>query len=180
MTEAAPCPGCGLVRGPDDGPTHASMASSPGCWALFTEVMAREYSDPGRWPIHALTVDAYGAQHPGAPSSKAARSVGAHLIGLGLVLERGLSPERGARIRTTVLDRLGEGLTWLQPPVAVGGLTIAHVWEAGDVDDHRRRVREWAEDVWRAWGPHHDTVRRRLDWLAAASPPGFLDGAPGT
>ncbi len=156
------------------------MASSPGCWALFTEVMAREYSDAERWSIHALTVDAYGAQHPGAPSLKAARTVGAHLIRLGLVLERGLAPERGARIRTTVLDRLGEGLTWLQPPAAVDVLTIDHVSEAAEAGDHRRRVREWAEDVWRAWGPHHETIRRRLDWLAAASPPGFLDGAPGT
>lgn len=178
MSEPAPCPGCGLIHPPADGPTHATMGASPGCWSLFSEVMGREYADPERWPVHALSVDAYGAQHPGPPSTKAARVLGAHLMGLALVIERGLPVERGARMRKTIVDRLGDGLTWLQPPAIPAELTIAHVAGATDAADHRERVRAWAVDVWRTWTPHHDTVNRWLDWLAAASPPGLVPGAP--
>jgi hypothetical protein len=30
---------------------------------------------------------------------------------------------------------------------------------------HARLVRAWAEDVWAAWSPHHETVRRWIEQI---------------
>ncbi|WP_405283390.1 DUF5946 family protein [Gaopeijia maritima] len=174
-----PCPGCGLVRPPDAGPSHDAMRSSPGCWKTFTEVLGREYGDPDRWAVHALTVDSWGAQHPGKPSAKNARLIGGQLLGLALVLERGVAPEDAGRKRRTVLDRLGDGLVWLAPPDLAGAPTVAEVAAARDTVSHVEAVHRWARGVWQKWEPHHDTLRRWLDWLEAASPPGFLPPAVG-
>jgi len=48
-----------------DGPAHAYMLSSPGCWAAYGELLAREYSDSAYRRLHRLSVDAYALQHPG-------------------------------------------------------------------------------------------------------------------
>lgn len=39
------CIGCGAMFADQEGPTHRYMESSPGCWAVYGEVVAREYSD---------------------------------------------------------------------------------------------------------------------------------------
>lgn len=36
------CVGCGGLFPEMDGPTHRYMESSPGCWAAYGEVLARE------------------------------------------------------------------------------------------------------------------------------------------
>lgn len=174
-----PCPGCGLVRPPAAGPSHEAMRSSPGCWTTFTEVLGREYGDPDRWAVHALTVDSWGAQHPGNPTAKNTRLIGGQLLGLALVLERGVAPEDAGRKRRTILDRLGDGLVWLAPPDLAGAPTVADVAEARDAASHVEAVHRWARGVWQKWEPHHDTLRRWLDWLEAASPPGFVPPAVG-
>ena len=69
-TELEPCPGCGALAPRSDGPAHRYLGASPGCWAIFGEVLAREYSDQRYWPVHHLTVDAYAIQHPGEPSTQ--------------------------------------------------------------------------------------------------------------
>lgn len=176
----SPCPGCGLVRPPATGPTRDTVPASPGCWRTFTEVVAREYGDPERWAVHALTVDSYGAQHPGNPTAKNARLIGGQLLGLALVLERGMSAEEAGRKRRTIVDRLGEGLVWLAPPDLTRAPTVAAVAETTDGPSHVAAVHRWARGVWQEWEPHHDTVRRWLDWLEAASPPGFVPPAPGS
>lgn len=53
------CMGCGGVFAEIQGPTHRYLESSPGCWAAYGEVLAREYSDPAYFQVHRLTVDAY-------------------------------------------------------------------------------------------------------------------------
>jgi len=69
------CVGCGGLFPKTDGPTHRYMESSPGCWAYFGEVLAREYSDLQYLKVHRLTVDAYAIQHPGQLSPQCIRSV---------------------------------------------------------------------------------------------------------
>jgi hypothetical protein len=178
VTDPGPCPGCGLIRPPAEGPTHAYIGASAGCWALFTEVSAREYGDPERWAVHPLTVDAYAVQHPGTPSRRAIQSVGVHLITLCLVLERDLPLEKASRIRAAAADRLASGMTWLEPPEPSAASTIADVAAAADAAGHRAAVRSWAQEVWVSWAPHHETVRKWIDWLVAASPPDFTGAAP--
>ena len=155
------CPGCDL-RAPDlDGPTHAYIESSPACWAMYGDVLAREYSDPRAFAVHRLTVDAYAAQHPGRPSKRSEQSVAVHLIALQLVLECGHPPAFASRMlaRSVAVG----GFVWLEPPSERGTLTVADVVVAADATDHAARVERWARAVYEAWAPHHAQVR---DWAA--------------
>src|SRR5436190_1879442 len=40
-----PCIGCGVLTPDADGPTHPYLGASPGCWAVYGEVLAREYGE---------------------------------------------------------------------------------------------------------------------------------------
>ncbi len=157
------CPGCGALVPELDEPVHPYIGASPGCWALYGEVLGREYGDYTRYaPIHRLTVDAYAAQHPGESSPQAIGSVGAHLIRLYLILERGLPPERANAAMRWATRRKRE-FAWLEPPPSTGEVTVLDVLRVAEPDEHIRRVREWARSVWEAWSPHHETIR---SWAA--------------
>lgn len=113
-----------------------------------------------RYPeCHRLTVDTYAVQYPGTPSRQSIQSVGGHLVGLHLVLERGLDSKKTTRALGRAVDR-SERFVWLEPPASPTWLTVLDVRGAGDLPDHEQRVRLWAESVWKAWALHHDTVRR--------------------
>jgi len=141
-----------------EGPTHRYMESSPGCWQLYGEVLAREYSDRAFWISHRLTVDAYAVQHPGQPSPQSIQSVAVHLISLHLLLDRKVAPGyaiRAIRAAVTVSGRF----TWLPPPASMGAVTVVDVHAARDAPDHADRVRAWAAAAWLAWSPYHATIR---------------------
>ncbi len=158
-----PCIGCGALVPEIEGPTHRYLGASPGCWAVYGEVLEREYGDYLRYaPVHRLTVDAYAAQHPGVPSPQSIQSVAVHLILLHLVLEHGLRPERANAAMQWTVSR-SKDFVWLDPPVSPGKITILDVRDAKDPTEHIERVREWARSVWEAWAPHHDMVRRWAD-----------------
>ena len=40
------CEDCGVVLPRREGPTHPYLGASSSCWALYGEILAREYSDP--------------------------------------------------------------------------------------------------------------------------------------
>jgi hypothetical protein len=73
-------------------------------------------------------------------------------------LEHGATP---ARAREAIIAALAIAyrFVWLDPPSWAGVLTIVDVGGGAD-------VRAWAESVWRAWAPHHATVR---GWINASS-----------
>ena len=83
------CPDCGALTPDVDGPTHPYVGASVGCWAMYGEVLAKEYGEYRYPSVHRLTVDAYSVQHPGTPSRRSIQSVAVHLVSLYLVLERG-------------------------------------------------------------------------------------------
>ena len=85
MTDLTPCPGCGDLYPAFDGATHAYIGASAGCWAVYTEVLAREYQDMRFMRVHQQTVDAYTVQHPGVEERRATRSVAVHLISIYLI-----------------------------------------------------------------------------------------------
>jgi hypothetical protein len=118
-----------------------------------------------------LTLDAYGAQHPGGRSRRATEATGLHLIGLCLALERNLDSAQIGSVRSAAADRLAQGMLWLPPPASRGATTITTVSAARTADEYRSRVQAWAAVVWDSWQHHHDTVRHWIDWLYAASPP---------
>ncbi len=123
MTKKIRCIGCGaLVAGGDD-PAHRYIGASPGCWALYGEVLAREYTDPRYGAAHQLTVDAYAAQHPGTPSPQAIQSVTVHLVGLYIVFRLGRTPQQARKtIQRAVQHK--KDFVWLDPPESLGAMTI--------------------------------------------------------
>lgn len=165
-TVAPACPGCGArVPAPARAPTHDYIESSPGCWALFNELLARELSDASYGAVHRHTVDVYAVQHPGAGDRRQRQSVALHLIGLCQWLEHGMAQDR----LTTVTQRLAsEDRAWpaLEPRPAAYQMTVADVHRARTGEEHRALVRRWAESTWDAWSAHHPQVRA---WAAAAS-----------
>jgi hypothetical protein len=149
-----------------DGPTHDYMESSPACWAIYGEVLAREYSDITYRAVHRLTVDAYAVQHPGGTSPQAVQSVAGHLVSMYLMLELGYSAFRATTVLQSAVER--GGFEWLERPVSPGALTIAHVADATTAMEHIQRVHEWATSVWNAWSAHHAQVKM---WAARAIAP---------
>jgi hypothetical protein len=140
------------------------IGSAPGCFLLYSEVLAREYGDFRYAPAHQLTVDAYAVQHPGVPERRAARSVAIHLVGLCLTLERGRGPLELPRLRQALAPSQ-RGFPWLAPPASVGVRTILDVHAASSPEEHRARVDRWARSAWEAWSAHHAQVRAWTDEL---------------
>jgi len=162
-TETA-CPGCGLELAARPGaPSHPYIGASPECWALFGELLAREYQDPAYFRVHQLTVDTYAAQHPGVPERRSIQSVGLHLMTLCMVVEDDADPLQGPKLHKRFVSR--PVFHWLEPPQPNGRLTVADTLGANSPEEHRDAVHAWARDVWDAWAIHHQTVR---SWLEGA------------
>ncbi len=152
------CPGCGASVADIEGPTHRYFGCAPGCWSIYGEVLAREYSDYRYARFHQLTVDAYALQHPGTPSPQTIQSAAIHLISLFLIFETGRQPWETAPDMQSAASRKGS-FTWLTPPASPGSITVLHVHEAESPAEHALRVEQWAREVWTTWSEHHTTVR---------------------
>lgn len=170
----APCPDCGLVAGPTDGPTHPYIGASPGCWALFTELMA---IGPGGGVPGQLAGDTYGAQHPGLPERRAIQSVCVHLISLAAALERGWPAQRAPDL----LRRALRHPTWWRPlevdrPIAT--ITVANVLAEADPVRRGETTAAWAANLWASYQPFHALVRGWLDTLIGPDSSAGRGGAP--
>jgi hypothetical protein len=83
--------------------------------------------------------------------------------------------ERNApsRYATGLMTRaVGNGLhiPWFDPATPLGTMTVKDVLAATDRQSHIAASRAWAEDLWAAWSPQQDTIRRWCDALAAQLP----------
>jgi hypothetical protein len=156
------CPGCGVLLAELAGPVHAYMTSSPACWAVYGEVLAREYADPACRVLHRLTVDAYAVQHPGGQDPRAVKSVARHLLSLHAVFERGWSVEQATALLGRTVDL--RDAVWLAPPRTVSAVTVDTVRRANSSAAHLLAVQAWAEAAWRDWADHHEQVRK---WAAS-------------
>lgn len=157
------CFSCGGEYPDIKGPVHRYMKSSPGCWAVYGEVLAREYGNPEFFQVHRLTVDAYAVQHPGSTDRQSIHSVGVHLVRLCLFLEHGLSVENANHAMLEAATKKHR-FAWLEPPESMGAITAADVAKAGSAAEHEALVRAWAQSSWDAWSFHHPTIR---SWLPA-------------
>ncbi|MGB9006049.1 MAG: DUF5946 family protein [Candidatus Aminicenantales bacterium] len=159
ISEGNICPGCGLSLPKSASARYSGYYStSPECWGVYTEVLAKEFSDALLFgQVHQLTVDAYAAQHAGGRHPD--KSVIIHLCGLHFMLDRGLPPAGISPLHRRLAGRVRE---WphLQPPGDMSTLTVSSVAQAESREDHARRARDWAAYVWRAWSPHHQTISR--------------------
>ncbi len=159
--DSCKCFSCGGLFPVVDGPVHRYMSSSPGCWSVYGEVLAREYSDPTYFEIHRLTVDAYAVQHPGSKDRQSIQSVALHLIRICMFLEYGLTAEN-ANDAMLAAGKNKRSFVFLEPPQNLGSITAADVYRAKSVSEHKAIVKEWARTAWEAWSTHHDTIRA---WL---------------
>jgi hypothetical protein len=157
----SPCPGCGGLF-PDahtDGPSHPYIDASVGCWAVYGDVLAKEYGEYRYPAVHRLTVDTYAVQHPGKPLRQSIQSVAVHLISMHMVLDRGVDARKATEaIRWAVSQK--DRHVWLEPPSFQGGLTKLDVARATNRTEHTRLVEAWARSVWNAWAGHHETIRQ--------------------
>ena len=131
-----------------------------GCQALFNQIGARSYENPGYAAAHELLVDAYCLQHP-EPYCHSAKSYAAHLTRMCCGIERGGDRKIYRAIHIWLSSR-GE----IEKPDVLasrGELTIAHVQAARNVEEHQKFVREWAENIWKAYAPQHALARKWLD-----------------
>jgi hypothetical protein len=136
-----------------------------GCRRMFEEVIAKEFGDYRYGRIHRLTVDTYCLQHP-EPYMRSGKSFAAHLTGICAALEY----EDASNINQTVQKWLGGNPSINKPariPAGRGALTIMYVHSAAGAEEHNRRVREWAQSVWDAWGEHHHLAKQLIDEAAA-------------
>jgi hypothetical protein len=151
------CPGCSIQLPALDGPTDRYGGASPSCWAMFCEVLARDYGEYGYPEAHQLIVDAYMAQHPAFATAAGRRSVAVHLVGLLCALELGLS---GSEISRTLGRVFAEkqDVEAFEPVPWLGEVNVACVHAARDVKEHTAQARVWAEAIWQAWSSYHARV----------------------
>ncbi len=160
-----PCFSCSALVPDIDGPVHRYMSSSPGCWAAFGEVLAREYTDARYGKNHRLTVDSYAVQHPGTSSQQSISSVAVHLASLNMVLENNMTqPEATKFIQEFVRHK--HSFYWLEPPADLGKITVRHVLAASSPVDHLKAVEDWARAAWSAWAIHHAQIKL---WMETSS-----------
>jgi hypothetical protein len=170
------CPGCGLEMPEGRGTNDGYYNASPECWSVYTEVLGAEFQNaPLFGQVHSLTVDSYAAQHAGGPHPD--KSVCVHLMGLHLVLDRGIAPT-GVPPHLQRLAAAVKSWPHFPTPEARGELTVYDLATAASAVEHARLVRLWAAQVWQAWRDHHAAIAelaaRHLD-LPASRP----QGAPG-
>lgn len=162
----AHCYICNAVIPDIDGPIsdHVYIPQSPGCWKLYTDVLAREYGEWNYPPIHRLTVDCYAAQHPTKTLDlKSAQSVQVHLLGLYLALEKKVGPQRITKIIGDVVAKNKNSFIWFEPPKNLGVITIFDVWNAKTISEHEALVNEWANLIWHAWRKYHQHIKKLID-----------------
>jgi len=152
-----PCDECGW----------AEAGGRAGCRQRFEELLARDFSDALYFRAHRMFVDTYCLQHPDQ-YCVSAKSLAAHLAGLGWILERGASAATGP----AALHRWLSGNRALEkPPLpeARGPLTIGDLPEAASPDEWSVAVRRWAEGVWTAYAALHDHARAWADEAARSA-----------
>lgn len=137
------------------------------CWSEYTHVLALEYQDPALFAqVHQLTVDAFAVQHAGGQQPD--KSVCVHLVGLHLVLARGLQPsEVPARLQQ--LAATVHKWPQLEAPAQHAATTANLVARAGNARDHAAVVRAWAGQEWAAWSAHHAAIAALAENCFAAS-----------
>src|SRR5262245_7848190 len=139
------CPGCGLQMPPSGRTYDRKFHASAECWSMFEQALAAEFQNAvllGQ--VHQLTGDTYAVQHAGGRHPD--KSVCIHLMGLHLVLERGVKPTDVPPLFQRIAVR--ESWPHLEPPEERAALTVLDVALADSPAAHAARVREWATQVW--------------------------------
>ena len=154
------CPGCGLElpeKPAASGEGYYNATSE--CFDVYAEILGEEFSSPVLFgAVHQLSVDTYAVQHAGGPHPD--KSMGVHLVGLYLVLERGFAPTSAPPIMAKMASAIA---VWphFDPPARSAEqrlLTVYDVATSESIPEQIKAVKAWAQSVWGAWAEHHDGV----------------------
>ena len=160
------CYGCKALVEDIPGTAHKYIGANQGCWNLYTEVLAKQYSE-FNYPedTQRLTVDTYAIQHPGVPSKQSIQSVNIHLISLYAVLIKKLKGKQATKMIGEILKKEPR-FEWLEPPVPNGQITVIDVLKATNKEEHGKIVEEWAGDVFNCWySKYRDIIENNAETL---------------
>ena len=146
MTAEA-CGGCG----------RAIAGGTAGCRARFEALLARDFSDARFFGVHRLFVDCYCLQHPDE-FCVSAKSLAAHLVGLGQIVEAGASAATGSGDLRKWLDG-NRQLDKPALPAGRGAVTLGDIEAIEEPGAWREAVRGWAEAIWEAYRERHPVAR---------------------
>lgn len=151
------CIGCGLKTERVEGEIHRYMLSSPKCWSLYEELLAREYQNPKYMSIHTLTVDAYALQHPGENNQQANSSVYVHLLSAYayFVKKKTIKELVIVKKRATTLSK---NLPRLFPVPESYSLRLDTVLKATTAKEREEFVIAWTNSVFLSWKQHHKAI----------------------
>jgi len=155
------CPQCGAITPSSKIEKHSYFGASKGCWAVYGEVLSREYSDPKFFKNHRQTVDAYALQHPANDDARAIQSVNIHLIALTLLYDANVPAVKIPKIMDSIVTKTrkpGHDFKQLSPPDSLGDVIVTDIAPLTVVEDHLSGVDLWARNVWGAWEVHHDVA----------------------
>lgn len=143
----------------------AVAGGADGCRALMHDLMAQAQADARYAGVYRLAFDAYCMQHPEI-HGVSAKSYAAHLMGLCHGIEHAGRPQT----YWAIPQWLNTPRPLLKPDLlrARGRMTVADVRGASSPEEHGRRVRAWAEHVWRAYASQQHIARK---WLTQALAP---------
>ena len=166
MEEYIPCFACGAKGLNIPGETHRYMLSSPGCWAMYNEVLEKEYSDFQYAKAHHFTVDAYACQHPGEPgSTQASRSVWIHLSSLFMIFNYQMPLQEAANFKSVFsqFEKRRSFIHQLEVPEDLGKVTVFDVWNNEDASKHYSLCEAWATSAFEAWKMAHSEIKSWID-----------------
>lgn len=154
------CPGCGLELPENPQATgEGSFNATSECFAVFSEILGDEFGSPVLFgAVHQLSVDTYAVQHAGGPHPD--KSIGVHLAGLYLALERGFAPTSAPPMMKRMADNIAVWPHFEPPPGAAEqrSMTVCDVALSQSIPEQIEAVKAWARAVWGAWSQHHEAV----------------------
>ncbi len=141
-------------------PRHKYLPATPGCWKLYGELLAKEYSDLNYWRVHRLTVDTYSVQHTQSDDPRNIQSVNVHLVALYMGLEKKLSSDAIPPIMSRVIQIDKGAFVKLKAPSFHSVKNVSAILPARNATEHCRLVQDWANEVWEIWETHHTHIRK--------------------
>ena len=156
VSPAGICPGCGDRFPVMDGPIHAYLAVSPGCWAQVGESLALHYSDHRYWPAHQLLTDTYALQHSQGNDRRSSRSVHVHLAALYAQLRLDQAEARVIALRGALAEFDFNPLSqdWPEPSTSINTV------DRSEPELHLSTVRDYARAVLDDWSPFHGLAEK--------------------
>ena len=144
--------------------THEYIGASPACWAMFSELLAREFADSGTAPSTATASTSTRSSIPARTAARAAVGRGASRRTLPL------ARARADRLRAKPDDagaRVVEGRMAVARPAETYDLTVVDVLRATTGAEHVRMTRA---------GPHRSGRPGRLTMPPCARGPARPSG----